>query len=1708
MDDITIISNHGVVFCKSCVHAVRTNVLSKHLMNVHKMSMENSRLKQQELDKKKVSNDESRYQLDLPAFNGVVQNNFVDGEVFPLISFLPILTAWQCKACLKIMGSAESGRKHVASCKKIMGEVHCCLEIVRAQALYGGHNRRYFRLEGIEDGNNEEIHWWLTRMIGKLKGSVPSANMNNSYDSRMRDGFLEQMGFDTQLELLDGLTLTSARNLCLTYEPNDEKMTRFLMKSYFKKAFDTLRTKIWTKSHSFMGEEFHLELTESSLARYLGHAVVLFRFFKNAVGISTESSNSFVLHDGMNEEQHTLTCSQSSRKFLSGANGCDNIPENILVNDNRVEWLSLLPKLHTLLKEWFLIPFKGNIQLVPYFLACYSVVSDSEGRGRVQGNSVIGMNGNKFSRPSNLTNSSLRYCTASEMSPMLAALKYLIQCVVINEVYGDGDQSFSDKWIEVEKWESSRVDNGASYVHYAMRVAMRVKGSEGARLRFIKCPQHERCGIIDGSEVKIESVAKVVKDVQRKVWELATQRLLFGVTLGNSFWEQVHGMRDCIRDRTPGYWFGSHPDNAVSVNMWLNRISKNLRISRIFKNKDVENLDKEEARQYVEDCQKMQAWIYVLCQLTGGGPARSTEAAIIQCRNTSLGPRNIILTKGQIAIASFYHKGRSKAGGISKPILRFPDAVTGGVMTVYLLLIKPFEMALARKLGLGPAEEEAWVDQDMLFSYRGLRTNESRLRTYFENEMKDGGIPIGTAQYRQYYTGVVKHFFNDKESLQLDTGDTTITDVMHRQAGHSEDTAHEFYGVSDTDMRKLTSSELEAFRFASEKWHRLLGIGHGRVTKFQSGADKTLEAKKNLDADISTTGIQYPYSLKYVEKNEIVPKKNVEKGAAVVFTCDREVKNTELCTQQSHHIRVLADKIDSMIMLVKRFVESQSLVKDENGRKGASGDSAMINSEQEKNNEEITAAPSKRRKVSPEEVYKKAMNLTNERQLQLCGYLQRALGTDVRAKFWSKEQEIAAHFICAAMVDTLLVLPTGGGKSLLYIMAAIANPEKVVVVIVPTIALQVDIARRCEGNGINVGFWAEREAAELGVLLVSAEHVSSIEYKCYIKRMYVSQRLHCVVVDEAHLFTSWSHFRQSMKNISDFIRPPDVCCALIAQSATIPPTEERKIMIECGLQPDHTVRIRSRTSRKNIRYETHVHRMQDLFYEIAMTLSRLRRRWTSRACSGARIVIYCTSHSDCQQMSEEILDSCNPTHFEAFVYHAGIDKQKRIELYKKWAAVGEKKIAVICATSAFGCGVDISNIRIVIHAGVPYSVSDFSQESGRCARDGQPGHSLLFLPIEASSIVSARVSRTSLADLYSSSSRNKYDMRKQQRNGVTVRETTNKNGTAAAFLKWMDEKNFDCRRWTLDAYLDGVTEKLRCFERKFECCDACERYQNSVFANVKMSSSKNDERKNESENCIGNQSITSKVERRLRNDSGRSMDLGNEIMNGNECSNHCSVELDNVNDIRKNLFSTESGEESRGRDRAQKKVYGSSASELMRLARDLEVMCPVCSVENLSEVYHSENKVITPQKECFKGRCLRCASKSHRFHECPLRHMTAQQSPTNSKSSNAAESTKCFQCGLGAHQQSSIHECGTFGNKQCSLKRVVRLAVVAWEHSEWKTEITRKFPDTVVINSTPKFVEWCTQYENAKSTELNIASIAEHIINNVIDASSKNYCIE
>lgn len=116
----------------------------------------------------------------------------------------------------------------------------------------------------------------------------------------------------------------------------------------------------------------------------------------------------------------------------------------------------------------------------------------------------------------------------------------------------------------------------------------------------------------------------------------------------------------------------------------------------------------------------------------------------------------------------------------------------------------------------------------------------------------------------------------------------------------------------------------------------------------------------------------------------------------------------------------------------------------------------------------------------------------------------------------------------------------------------------------------------------------------------------------------------------------------------------------------------------------------------------------------------------------------------------------------------------------------------------------------------------------------------------------------------------------------------------------------------------------------------------------------------------------------------------------------------------------------------------------------------------------------------------------------------AQVVTTSQSDTDSSIRSKCFQCGSGVHEQNSIHESGSFGKNQCALKRVLRLSVVTWGLDEWQKLISERFTETASISCTSKFLKWLSEYRGSNKLELNIALTATHIINLLIELSTRN----
>ncbi len=310
--------------------------------------------------------------------------------------------------------------------------------------------------------------------------------------------------------------------------------------------------------------------------------------------------------------------------------------------------------------------------------------------------------------------------------------------------------------------------------------------------------------------------------------------------------------------------------------------------------------------------------------------------------------------------------------------------------------------------------------------------------------------------------------------------------------------------------------------------------------------------------------------------------------------------------------------------------------------------------------------------------------------------------------------------------DSLVVMPTGGGKSLCYQLPALAGAG-LVVVVSPLIALMADQLRRLQQAGVrsamlasgmqeghNAEALSEIEAGSTQVVLAAPERFASAAFRQALSRRSVA----LFVVDEAHCVAEWGHdFRPDYLRLHDAIgacrrdlrqvgRP-----AVMAATATATPRVAEEIAQRLGLR--QWLSIRSGFDRPNLTFD-----VAGLQGKGALARKRSALMHVLDQPAATPAIVYCGTRKD----TEELVDALARRGVAAVAYHAGMTSEAR---QHSQAAFMDGAADVVVATSAFGMGVDKADVRTVVHWALPTSLEAYYQEAGRAGRDGAPARALL-----------------------------------------------------------------------------------------------------------------------------------------------------------------------------------------------------------------------------------------------------------------------------------------------------------------------------------------------------------------------------------------------
>ena len=296
--------------------------------------------------------------------------------------------------------------------------------------------------------------------------------------------------------------------------------------------------------------------------------------------------------------------------------------------------------------------------------------------------------------------------------------------------------------------------------------------------------------------------------------------------------------------------------------------------------------------------------------------------------------------------------------------------------------------------------------------------------------------------------------------------------------------------------------------------------------------------------------------------------------------------------------------------------------------------------------------------------------------------------------------------------DVLVLMPTGGGKSLCYQIPSIVRPG-VGIVVSPLIALMEDQVAALKLQGIRAAYYnssltgeearkvlAQLHHNELDLLYIAPERLVSASFLERLEECHIA----LFAIDEAHCISQWGHdFRPEYATLG-LLKTHFPAVPIIALTATADKQTRQDIVVKLNYQPKKYV---ASFNRPNIHYKvvpkTNAAKQLNQFLQSEVQQSG---------------IIYCGTRNSVERLAEKLQEMG----FKARAYHAGLAHSERREVQTLFR---HDRIDIVVATIAFGMGIDKPNVRFVVHHDLPKNIEGYYQETGRAGRDGLPAQALL-----------------------------------------------------------------------------------------------------------------------------------------------------------------------------------------------------------------------------------------------------------------------------------------------------------------------------------------------------------------------------------------------
>ncbi|KAL8300987.1 hypothetical protein RB593_003818 [Gaeumannomyces tritici] len=755
----------------------------------------------------------------------------------------------------------------------------------------------------------------------------------------------------------------------------------------------------------------------------------------------------------------------------------------------------------------------------------------------------------------------------------------------------------------------------------------------------------------------------------------------------------------------------------------------------------------ERVRKYAEAMRQFRAQLFALVHMTGGQPARGTELVTVQYVNggSAKDIRGVFIESGLVAFVTMYNKTMAVSAK-AKVIHRYLPQEVGELVVYYVWLAIPFWQGLVDIGTGGQAEDDSpyiWVPRpDDPYNYPGKKKAAVEEEGRAEQPQGDGRL---RSRARRGQTGQAGQ-----------AGQASQSQGQGQGQGQGQDDA-----ASEDGQNRPENASRAPDWWEPEQWNT------GRASRAL--------AKVSLKHVGEKIGLMtWRHSVKAIYRRFIRDKGLVdmlenadeaegEKGAPL----------DEAFHAQSGHSRGMGEQVYGRTLEEHlSSTEARRIA----FRKASREWHAFLMFESVLR-EGVKGGPSRLVDVTRQATEEEDRRWRAMRHVDLDAQLRRLLGEGAGFR---GVQRPALEAIMRQASPVVVVMGTGGGKSMLFMLPASCANGGLTVVVVPLVSLRGDVKDRCDELGIECVEWnAGRPHEWASVVLVTPESAVGESFGHFVNRQRAMGRLDRIVVDECHVVLdsgAGGSWRTRVLGLRGLVKAET---QLVYLTATLRPADEAEFGRLVGLPPRKGTRwFRAATTRANVAYR--VVRFDAAREEEEDVVAALVEKRKKELGAKGRIIVYCDTVKKTVRYGKRLGAAC---------YHRNVGTaEKKREIVRQ---LKEGRQQVFTATNALGLGVDAPTIRVVVHVGVVRRLRDYAQESGRAGRDGAASEAII--------VKAAR----------------------QDRRGRAIKETAEQaaeRGVERAMWEFTETEG--CVRVVLDREMDGREDREGC-EKGEQACYRC-----------------------------------------------------------------------------------------------------------------------------------------------------------------------------------------------------------------------------------------------------------------------------------------------